>query len=172
MKKLFLVPVFLTLIISSARGQNVSSYSYVLDNGINVKTEHCWGHVWVEQTNEAIKEGLQSASIGMSIRTLGDLIISGSSSIKLLSSGKEIRIQGAASGTYDLKVTNKLSGKPGVLSFVVPNVIIKPKMKTIVALTLYDYQLAITEFAGTLNGLSSFESSIICFKGSPGQNQK
>lgn len=156
--------------ILTIKGQSVSNYTYTFDNGTNVKTEHCWGHVWVQQNYEAIKEGVQSPAVGMSIRTLGDLIISGSSTIKLLSAGKEVRIQGATPGTYDLKVTNKLSGKPGVLSFVVPNVVIKPKMKTTVSITLYDYQMVISETPGTLNGLSSFESGIFCFKGSSGQN--
>lgn len=170
MKKLLLASIIVFSVILQLNGQSVSNYSYVLDNGINIKTERCWSHVWVQQTNEPIKEGTQSPVVGMSIRTLGDLIIAGSSTIKLLSSGKEVRIQGAAPGTYDLKVTNKLSGRPGTLSFIVPNVVVKPKMKTTVSLTLYDYQLTVTEAAGTLNGLSSFESSLLCFKGSSGQN--
>ena len=52
---------------------------------------------------------------------------------------------GATPGTYDLKLTFKLSGKPGTLSFVVGNVLIKPQTKTSVTITLYDYQISIAE---------------------------
>ena len=57
-------------------------------------------------------------------------------------------MQGAAPGTYDMKLSFKLSGKPGTLSFMVGNVIIKPNTKTNVSITLYDYQIAITEISG------------------------
>jgi hypothetical protein len=169
MKKLLFISVFLTLLILSALGQNVTNYTYVLDNGITVKTEHCWNHVWVQQTNEAIAAGAQASPIAMNIRTLGDLILPGSSSIKLLSGGKEVKLQGAAPGTYDLKITAKLSGKPGSLGFVVGGVVIKAGMKTNVSVTLYDYQVAIPETAGSQNGLSAFDASVICYKNSPGQ---
>jgi hypothetical protein len=79
-------------------------------------------------------------------------------------------MQGAAPGTYDLKLTFKLSGKPGTLSFIVGNVVIKPKTKTSLSITLYDYQITIAEAPGTLKGLSSYESSVTYFKGSPGQS--
>jgi hypothetical protein len=169
MKKLLFVLTILSLTILSIQGQTVSNYSYLLDNGIVVKMDHCWNHVWVQQTNEAINEGAAATPLAVNIRTLGDLIASGAT-IKLLNAGKEVKMQGAAPGTYELKITSKLTGKPGSLSFVVPNIIIKPKMKTNVSITLYDYQFNIAETAGTLNGLSSYESTVNCFKNSPGQN--
>jgi hypothetical protein len=141
----------------------------VLDNGINVKAEHCWNHVWIQQTYEDIKPGDQSPPVIVNIRTLGTLILPGTT-IKLLSAGKEVKMQRAAPGTYDLKISSKLSGKSGTLSFVVGNVVIKPKTKTSVSITLYDYQINITEAAGSLNGLSGYESSVNCFKESAGQN--
>jgi hypothetical protein len=169
MKKILFVFTILFSTALSILGQNVSNYNYLLDNGIVIKEEHCWDHVWVSQTYEAITDATQPNPLAITIRTLGDLILP-SSTIKLLSAGKEVKIQGAAPGTYDLKVTTKLSGKPGTLNFVIGNVIIKTKTKTSVSVILYDYQYTITETAGTLNGLSSYESTLNCFKGSPGQN--
>jgi hypothetical protein len=145
-------------------GQSYSNYTYVLDNGINVKVEHGWRNVWVQQTYEALKEGDQANPLAVNIRVLGDLKLS--SSFKLLSGAKEVRMQGAAPGTYDLKLTFKLSGKPGTLSLVVNNVVIKPKTKTLLSVTLYDYQVNMTEAPGTLKGLSSYESSVNSYKGS------
>jgi hypothetical protein len=169
MKKILFVLTILASMILSIQGQSVSNYSYMLDNGINIKAEHTWKQVWVSQTYEAITDATQTNPLVINIRTLGDLILPGST-IKLLSGAKEVKLQGAAPGTYDLKVTTKLSGKPGTLSFVIGNVIIKPKTKTSVSVTLYDYQFTITETAGAINGLSGYESTINCFKGSPGQN--
>ena len=169
MKKILFVLTILFSMALSIQGQNVSNYIYKLDNGINIKEDHCWKQVWVSQTYEAITDAAQSNPLAINIRTLGDLILPGST-IKLLSSGKEVKIQGAAPGTYEVKVTAKLSGKSGSLSFVIPNVIIKTKTKTSLSVTLYDYQYTITETAGTLNGMSAYESIINCFKGSPGQN--
>jgi hypothetical protein len=169
MKKYFCVSTILLFTILSLKGQTVTNYTYLLDNGINVKTEHCWSHVWVQQNYEAIKDGTQAAPLAVTTRTLGDLILPGST-IKLLSGGKEVKMQNAAPGTYELKVSSKLSGRPGTLSFIAPNIVIKPKTKTSVSLILYDYQISITETPGTLNGLSSYESTVNCFKGSPGQN--
>jgi hypothetical protein len=168
MKKLLLVLGSFLLMILTIKGQTVSSYSYLLDNGIVVKTEHCWNHVWVQQTYEALKAG-DATPLAVSTRTLGNLILPGTT-IKLLSGNKEAKMQGAAPGTYDLKITTKLSGKAGTLSFVAGGIIIKPKTKTTVSITLYDYQITIAESTGPLNGLSSYESSVNCFKGSPGQN--
>lgn len=169
MKKILFVLMILFTMAILMQGQNVSNYTYLLDNGVSIKEDHCWKQVWVSQSYEAITDASQTNPLAINIRTLGDLILPGST-IKLLSSGKEVKIQGAAAGTYDLKVTAKLSGKPGTLSFVMPNVVIKPKTKTSVSVTLYDYQYNISETAGTLNGLASYEASINCFKGSPGQN--
>jgi hypothetical protein len=150
----------------SVKGQTVSNYIYQLDNGINVRTEHGWSHVWVQQAFDAIKEGDQP--LALNIRALGDLKIS--STFKLLSAGKEVKMQGAAPGTYDLKLTLKLSGKPGTLSFVVNNVVIKAKTKTSLTVTIYDYQVNITEAPSVSKGLSSFESSVNSYKGSVDTN--
>ena len=168
MKKLLFVLSILSLIALSINGQTVTGYSYLLDNGINVKTEHCWNHVWVQQTYETIKDGTPTIPLVVNIRTLGDLI--SNPVYKLFSGGKEVKVQEAGPGTYDLKLTFKLSGKPGTLKFVVGNVIIKPKTKTSLSVILYDYQITIAETPGTLQGLSSYESEVNCFKGSPGQN--
>ena len=168
MKKLFIVLIILCSTILYSKGQPVSNYSCALDNGIAVKTEHGWSHVWVTQAYEPIKEGTQTNPLALNIRPLGDLI--SSSTYKLLSQGKEVKLQGVAAGTYDLKMTFKLSGKPGTLSFVVGNVIIKPKTKTTVSITLYDYQVTIAEAPGTLKGLSGYESTVSSFKGSADAN--
>ena len=164
MKKLLFILTILFSIILSTKGQPVSNYSYLLDNGINVKTQHGWSHVWVQQTYDAIKDGTQSTPLGVNIRTLGDLI--SNSTYKLLSAGKEVKLQGVAPGTYDLKLTFKLSGKPGTLDFVVGNVVIKPKTKTSLSVTLYDYQVTISESPAAAKGLSVYESSVNSYKGS------
>jgi hypothetical protein len=168
MKKLLFLSTIFSLLILSIKGQTVSNYSYLLDNGINVKMERCWKQVWVQQTFEAIKDGTTTPPLAVNTRTLGDLI--SSSAYKLLSSGKEVKVQGAAPGTYDLKLTFKLSGKPGSLSFVVNNVVIKPKTKTSLSVILYDYQIAMTETPGTQGGLSFYESTVNSYKGSTDQN--
>jgi hypothetical protein len=165
MKKLLFITILLSGMILSVKGQTVANYSYLLDNGINVKMVHGWNHIWVQPAFEAIKEGVQAAPLAVNISTLGDLILSGTT-IKLISNGKEVKLQGAAPGTYDVKVSTKLSGKPGSLSFVINNVVIKPKTKTSLSVTLYDYQITIFEAQGTLKGLSSYESSVNSYKGS------
>jgi hypothetical protein len=153
-------------LILSVKGQTVSNYSYLLDNGINVRTEHGWSHVWVQPTYDAIKEGDQPLAVN--IRVLGDLKLS--STFKLISGGKEVKMQGVAPGTYDLKLTFKLSGKPGTLSLVVNNVVIKPKTKTSLGITLFDYQVNITEAPAAFKGLSSYESTVNSYKGSVDTN--
>jgi hypothetical protein len=168
MKKLLFVLAVLSLEVIFIQGQTVSKYSYVLDNGVIVKTEHCWNHVWIQQTYEAIKEGTQTVPLAVNIRPLGDLI--SSSAYKLLNGGQEVKLQGAAPGTYDLKLTFKLSGKPGTLSFVVGNVVIKPKTKTSLSVILYDYQITIVETPLAQKGLTSYESIVNSFKGSADPN--
>jgi hypothetical protein len=157
MKNLFKVFVLQAVAIFSLQAQPVSDYSYKLDNGINVKTEGCWNMVWVQQSYTALAAGDQ-APLVVNIRTLGDLI--SGSAFKLYKSGKEAKMQGAAPGTYDLRLSFKLSGRPGTLSFVVGNIIIKPKTKTSVAITLYDYQILIEETKASLKGLSSYETRV------------
>jgi hypothetical protein len=68
-----------------------------------------------------------------------------------------------------MKLTFKLSGRPGTLSFIVGNVIIKPNTKTNVSITLYDYQIGIAEAPATLKGLSAFDSKVTRFKGNTDQ---
>jgi hypothetical protein len=96
-------------------------------------------------------------------------LISGSA-FKLVSKGKEVKMQGAAPGTYDLRMTFKLSGTKGTLSFVAGNIVIKPKTKTTVNVTLYDYLISISETPGTIKGLASYETKVNRFKGSSEQN--
>jgi hypothetical protein len=166
MKKLFSFLAFQAILIFSLNAQPISDYTYKLDNGITVKTERCWNQVWVQQDYAALKAGDQNP-LSVSIRTLGDL--TSGSSFKLLKAGKEVKTQGAEAGTYDLKLIFKLSGKPGTLSFIVGNVLIKPKTKTTVTITLYDYQIAIAESPASLKGLSSFDSKINRFRGNTDQ---
>jgi hypothetical protein len=158
MKKLFSIVAFQAILFISMMAQPVSDYSYKLDNGITVKMERCWNQVWVQQSYAPMASSDQSP-LAVNMRTLGDLI--SGSTFKLLNNGKEVGMKGAAPGTYDLKMTFKLSGKPGTLSFIVGNVIIKPKTKTSLSATLYDYQILIDESPGTLNGLASVETFVL-----------
>jgi len=157
MKKLFLIVSIHVLVILSLLAQPVKDYSYKYDNGITVKTERCWNQVWVQQSYAALTTADKS-SLDVDIRTLGDLI--SGSSFKLFNAGKEIKTQNATPGTYDLKLTFKLTARPGNLSFTVPDVLIKPKTKTNVSITLYDYQIMIAETPATNGGLTSYESVV------------
>jgi hypothetical protein len=168
MKNLFSILVLQTVVILSLQAQSVSNYSYKLDNGINIKNENCWNQVWVEQSYAPMNAGEKTAPLSVNIRILGDLV--SQKSFKLLSAGKEIRMMGAAPGTYNLKLNLKLSGKPGTLSFMVDNIIIKPNTKTSVSVTLYDYQVLIEESPASLKGLSYFESKVNRYKGNTEQN--
>jgi hypothetical protein len=157
MKKLLLLIAMQAISVLFIQSQPVTEYAYKLDNGITVKTERCWSQVWVQQSYAPIPAGDQTP-LAVSMRTLGDLI--SGSSFKLLYKGKEIEMKGAAPGTYDLKMTFKLSGKPGTLSFLIGNILIKPKTKTTVSTTLYDYQMLIDESPASLKGQASFETFI------------
>jgi hypothetical protein len=157
MKKLLYFLALQTFVILSLQAQPVSDYSYKLDNGITVKTEHCWSQVWVQQSYATLTAN-DKTPLAVNIRTLGDLI--SGSTFKLMNAGKEVKMQGAAPGTYDLKLSFKLSGKPGTLSFVVGNIIIKPKTKTSVSVTLYDYQILIGETPAPSKGLASYETLV------------
>jgi hypothetical protein len=167
MKKLFSIIALQTLVILALQAQPVSEYTYKLDNGITVKTERCWNQVWVQQDYSALKAD-EKTPLTVVTRILGDL--SSGSSFKLLRSGKEVKMLGATPGTYDLKLTFKLSGNPGALSFVVGNVLIKPKTKTTVTITLYDYQISVAESPGSLKGLSLYDLKINKFKGNTEQS--
>ena len=155
MKNLFLVLTFHTVVILSTLAQTVSDYSYKLDNGITIKAERCWNHVWVQESYESITAADKTPLV-VNIRSLGDLI--SVSSYKLQKAGKEVKVQGSAPGTYGLKLTFKLSGSPGTLGFLIDNINIKPKTKTSVSVTLYDYQILIDEKPASLNGLSGYET--------------
>jgi len=157
MKKLFASLTFLSVVILSLQAQPIAEYTYKLDNGINIKTEHCWSQVWVQQ-NYSTLTAADKSPLAVNIRTLGDLI--SGSTFKLLSAGKEVKMQDAAPGTYGLKLIFKLSGKPGSLSFVIENILIKSKTKTSVAVTLYDYQIMIAENPAASKGLASYETLV------------
>lgn len=157
MKRLLSALVLQMALILALHAQPVSDYSYKLDNGIVVKTEHCWNQVWVQQAYAPLNAG-DKTPLSVNITTLGDL--KSGTSFKLLSAGKEIKLLGAAAGTYDLRLTFKLSGKPGTLSFVVNNILIKPATKTSVNITLYDYQILITETPAVAGGLTSYETNV------------
>jgi hypothetical protein len=146
------------LISLKINAQQVSNYTYKLDNGISIKTERCWNQVWVQQSYSDMVAGDKTSPLSVTIRALGSLI--SVSEYKLMSGGKEVKIQGVAPGTYDLRLSFKLSGGPGELGFVIGNIVIKPKTKTAVDVTLYDYQVMIGETPGSLSGMSSYETDI------------
>jgi hypothetical protein len=155
------------ILMFSLEAQPISDYTYKFENGITVRTEHCWNHVWAQQEYATLKTGDQDP-LSVIIRTLGEL--TAGSSFKLMKDGKETKMHGAAPGTYDLKLTFKLSGKPGTLSFIVGNVIIKPKEKTTLSVTIYDYQISVSESVASLNGLSSVDCKVQKYKGLDDQN--
>ncbi len=166
MKKVIISLFFNAVMVISLQAQSVLNYTCKLDNGITVRLEQCWNHVWVTQAYEALKAGDQP--VALSVRPLGELTLN--SAFKLYSSGKEVKVQGAKPGTYAIKVTFKLSGKPGTISFDVDNIVIKPQSKTTISIVLYDYQISIDEKTGSQNGLSVFTSKIERYKGNPEQN--
>jgi hypothetical protein len=157
MKTLIFLIGFEVMLVFSVSGQPVSDYSYKLNNGITIKSERCWNQVWIQQTYSALAASDKSP-LTVDIRTLGDLIAG--SSFKLLSGGKEVKMQGVSPGKYEIRLTFKLSATPGNLSFLVENIELKPKMKTTVSVTLYDYQVTVSETVASQNGLSSYESVI------------
>ncbi|HLP73602.1 MAG TPA: hypothetical protein VK155_11925 [Bacteroidales bacterium] len=156
MKKIILIPAFQLLLISLLQAQPVTDYLYKLDNGITVKNEHAWNQVWVQQTYSPISAADQSP-LTVNIRTLGDL--TSGLTYTLMSKGKEVKLKGAAPGTYDLRLVCKLAAQPGTISFSVGNVVIKPKTKTSVAVTLYDYQVSVSESPSSA-ALSPFETEL------------
>lgn len=167
MKKHLFFLFLLAFAVNSLLAQPVKDYLYKLDNGITVRTEHCWSQVWVQQSYTALS-AKDKSPLSVNIRTLGDLI--SGSTYKLLNAGKEIKMQSAMPGTYDLKLTFKLSGKPGTLSFDVSNILIKSKTKTDVSITLYDYQIMIGETPEPAAGLTSYVTQVNRCKASPIQD--
>ena len=158
MKNIISILVLHLVLLSAIQAQPVSNYVYKLKNGISIKTERCWNQVWIQQSYAPMNEGDKTSPLTVNIRALGDLIAS--SEFKLLSAGKEVKMQGAAPGTYDLMLNFKLSGSPGTLSFIAGNIVIKPKNKTTVSVTLYDYQINLEEKQASLNGLGQYESEV------------
>lgn len=168
MKRALVLLVIVTVTFYSLLSQKVTNYTCQLDNGIKVKMEQCWNHVWVDQKFETIKTPGQTPPLSLNVRTLGDL--TSKSSFKLMSAGKEVKLQSAKPGSYTLKLTFQLSGKPGTLSFDVENIEIKPNAKTNVSVTLYDYQIKIEETPGSLKGLAGYSSKIERYKGTEETN--
>jgi hypothetical protein len=158
MKKIITSLILGAVISLQISAQPVSSYLYKLDNGVTVKTDKTWSQVWVQQSHSDMAAGDKTSPLSVNIRALGSLI--SGSEYKLLSGGKEVKIQGVAAGTYDLRLTFKLSGEPGTLSFLAGNIVIKPKTKTAVDLTLYDYQVMVDDSPATLGGMSGYETDI------------
>ena len=166
MKKYIAVLVFFAINLT-VNAQKVSTYSYKLDNGITVKTERTWSRVWVQQTQEAFKPSEQPQSVVVNMRVMGDL--TKGHSFKLTSKGKDIKLKDAAPGTYDLKITSALAANPGNIVTDISGIEVKPKMKTVVNVTIYDYQINIDETAST-GGLASCEFIVNRYKGNPEQN--
>jgi hypothetical protein len=170
MKKIIIVLLLLAAILFPLHAQKVANYVYKLDNGVVVKMEQDWANVWVSQKQEAFAAGEQPQSVNISIRTLGELVKPSGSVFKLTSAGKDVRMKDAAPGTYDLKITSALSGKPGSLSIDITGIVVKPKMKTTVSVTIYEYQILIEETPGTNKGLAFYESKVMRYKGNSEQN--
>jgi hypothetical protein len=162
MKKIIGLLMFHAVVILSLQAQGVSNFSYRLDNGINVKMEQCWNHVWVDQSFSA-SAATDPAPLSINMRTLGEL--TAGSAFKLYGAGKEVPLKNAKPGTYVLKLTFKLSGKPGTLSFDIDNIVIKQGNKTSVSVTIYDYQVMIEETPGSQKGLAFYDSKIDRNKG-------
>ncbi len=158
MKNIMSFLIVVAVISLQINAQPVSNYNYKLDNGITVKTEKTWSQVWVQQTYSNLASGEKANPLSVNIRALGSLITG--SEFKLMSGTKEVKIQDAKPGTYDLRLTFKLTGTPGTLSFVIGNILIKEKSKTAVDITLYDYQLIVNDAPAKLNGMSAYETDI------------
>lgn len=168
MKKFFVLLNLLLVIVVSLEAQKASNYTCRLDNGVNIKVENGWNQVWVSQSYATLTPADQSVPVAVNVRTLGTL--TSGTSFKLLSGGKEVALKGAKPGTYTLRMSFKLSGKPGTLGFDIENVVIKPQSKTSVSITLYDYQFTIDENQASQKGVSLYESKVERYKGTPETN--
>ena len=136
MKKLFIILLFQALLTIPLLSQTTSNFIYKFDNGIVVKMERDWTHEWIQQRQDPVS-GTETSSVTVNVRTMGEL--TQSSVFKLTSAGKDVKMKDAAPGTYDLKITSKVTGKPGTISFDVKGILVKPKMKTTVTVTIYNY---------------------------------
>lgn len=168
MKKLIALFTILTVLPFALKGQTVSNYTCKLDNGIIIKAEKCWNQVWVSQSYAAVTSA-DKTPFDVKLRPLGDIY--SASSFKLVTGGKEVKSQDAKPGTYTVKFTFKLSGKPGNLSFDVDNVVIKAGSKTTLSVTLYDFQVTIAEVPGSQGGLAAYTSKVNSFKNTADDNQ-
>jgi hypothetical protein len=167
MKKLIILLLFHALFILPLLSQTISLSTYKLDNGIAVKMERDWTHEWVQQRQDPVT-GTETPSVIVNIRTMGELTLS--SVTKLTGGGKDVRMKDTPPGTYNLKITSKLSGKPGTIIFDINGIVVKPKMKTTVTVTIYNFQINIEETSGVNKGLASYESNINRYKGNTEQN--
>ncbi|MGD0582735.1 MAG: hypothetical protein ABR974_07285 [Bacteroidales bacterium] len=170
MKKSFIALLFLGVFGYPLTGQNATNFTYKFDNGIVVKTDHDWGHIWIQQKQDAFAPNEEKVSVVISLRTFGDPPQSTTS--KLTLAGKEVKLKDAAPGTYDLKITSKLAGKPGSISFDAQGIIVKPKMKTTVTVIIYNYQVSIEETAMSNKGLAGYDSRIAWYKGNLDETMK
>jgi hypothetical protein len=167
MKKSIIILSVLAFFSIALQAQKVNNYNYKLDNGIVVRMEKDWGNVWVQQNQAEFKAGEDKKTVAVVMRSMGDLLAAGTTTTKLMAAGKEVKMTDTPAGTYDLKVSAKLSGKPGIISFDINGVVVKAKMKTTVTVTIYDYQISIEELATPAKGLAGYDSKVLKYKGNP-----
>lgn len=167
MKKLLTISLA-ALISLSLHAQKIAGFTYKLDNGITIKMERAWPRVWVQQTQEAYNPSEQPQSVVVNMRVMGEL--TKGHTFKLTAGGKDVRLKDAAPGTYDLKITSALAGKPGNIVIDISGVVVKPKMKTSVNVTVYDYQINIEETPLPSKGLASWDFKVNRYKGNNDQN--
>jgi hypothetical protein len=170
MKKSFIALLFLAVFGYPLSGQTAINFSYKFDNGTAVKTDHDWGHIWIQQKQDAFTQNEEHVSVVISVRTFGDFAQNTTS--KLTLAGKEVKLKDATPGTYDLKITSKLSGKPGTISFDAEGIVVKPKMKTTVTVIIYKYQVSVEETPMSNKGLSGYDSRIAWYKGNLDETMK
>lgn len=170
MKKSFFALLFFAVLGYPLISQTANNYSYKFDNGTVVKTERDWGHIWIQQKQDAFTANEEHQSVVIKVTTFGEL--GQNTTFKLSSAGKDVKLKDAAPGSYDMKITSKTIGKPGMISFDAQGIEVKPKMKTTVTVTIYKYQVSIDESAGTNKGLAGYDSRVAWFKGNLDQTGK
>jgi len=163
MKKNVIAILVFAVFFVPLEAQKVSNFSYNFDNGTVITMDKDWGHVWVQQRQDAFAPNGDPQSVVITVRTMGDL--SKGSTFKLTSAGKDVRMKDAKAGTYDLKVTTALAEMPGSISFDVNGIVVKPNMKTTVSITIYSYQIYISEAQGNNNGFAGYDSKVYKYKG-------
>ncbi|HVN57243.1 MAG TPA: hypothetical protein VMT63_03000 [Bacteroidales bacterium] len=170
MKKTFVFLLFIAVFTSPLICQTASNFTFKFDNGVGIRTEHDWGHIWVQQQQTAFAAGEEQQSVVIKITTFGEL--GQNTTFKLTNAGKDVRLKDAAPGTYDLKITSKTIGKPGSISFDVTGIVVKAKMKTTVTVTIYKLQASVEEAPMAGKGLASYESKVLFYKGNPDPSGK